>query len=131
MYLDLLTLIHDLDLADSVSPIQYAIRLLIPSGSRLMELPDVQRLVQPFNEEGLCYPWTHPDPRVDQLCGDVLNLVKSCQGTEESRHTIFGKVWQLAADACGVTRPGGSNGAWWEAGPGKVPVPYLSEPWYC
>src|SRR3989441_9257642 len=37
-YLDLLALFYDLDLVENISPIQYAIRLLIPAGSRLLEL---------------------------------------------------------------------------------------------
>ena len=41
-YLDLLRLIAELDLVDNVSPIQYAIRLLIPAGSRLLELAEVR-----------------------------------------------------------------------------------------
>ena len=44
-YRDLLTVIRDHDLVRNVSPIQYAIRLLIPAGSRLLELPFVQEFV--------------------------------------------------------------------------------------
>ena len=37
-YCDLLECLQDLDLVDHVAPIQLAIRLLIPRGSRLLEL---------------------------------------------------------------------------------------------
>ncbi|HEY4979674.1 MAG TPA: CUAEP/CCAEP-tail radical SAM protein, partial [Candidatus Acidoferrum sp.] len=40
-YLDLLTQIQKLDLVEAVAPIQLAIRLLIPPGSRILELADV------------------------------------------------------------------------------------------
>ena len=38
----LLETIDRLDLVDDVAPIQYAIRLLIPEGSRMLELDDVR-----------------------------------------------------------------------------------------
>ncbi len=48
-YRDLLALLAELGLVDSLPPIQLAIRLLIPAGSRLLELPDIQRLVGAFD----------------------------------------------------------------------------------
>ncbi len=44
-YLTMLRTIEELDLIENVAPIQYAIRLLIPAGSRLLELSDVRELV--------------------------------------------------------------------------------------
>ncbi len=41
-YLDLLRAIRDLGLVGSVAPIQLAIRLLIPAGSKLLELADLE-----------------------------------------------------------------------------------------
>ena len=74
-YRDLLSTILELDLVGNVSPIQYAIRLLIPRGSRLLELPLVQEFVGDFDPAALAYPWTHPDPRMDRLHEDVLAVV--------------------------------------------------------
>ena len=78
-YRDLLSTILELDLVGNVSPIQYAIRLLIPRGSRLLELPLVQEFVGEFDPAALAYPWTHPDPRMDHLHADVLAVVGSNQ----------------------------------------------------
>src|SRR6266478_70666 len=55
-YLDLLQTLLDLELVDNVAPIQYAIRLLIPASSRLLELEDVRELVGEFNQRNLAYP---------------------------------------------------------------------------
>ena len=52
-YRDLLSTILELGLVGNVSPIQYAIRLLIPRGSRLLELPLVQEFVGDFDPR----PW--------------------------------------------------------------------------
>ena len=41
-YCDLLDTIAELDLVDHVAPIQLAIRLLVPEGSRLLELDEMR-----------------------------------------------------------------------------------------
>jgi radical SAM superfamily enzyme YgiQ (UPF0313 family) len=127
-YRNLLALLMELDLVDNVTPIQLAIRLLIPSGSRLLELPEVQQLVGSFDVAALCYPWAHPDPRVDQLYADVLRVIKDGSASGETRRAIFAKVWQLAHEASHmeVRRSIESNFAF-----AQKPIPHLSEPWYC
>jgi radical SAM superfamily enzyme YgiQ (UPF0313 family) len=121
-YLDFLAEIRRLGLVGNVAPVQYAIRLLIPAGSKLLDLPDVVDLVQPFDREKLFYPWVHPDPRVDELQQEVFALVQ--KGSSLSRTELFGQVWRAAADRAGqragMTMPDES-----------VVVPQLSEPWYC
>ena len=73
-YLDLLRTIRELDLVEHVAPIQLAIRLLIPGGSKLLtELEDLQ--VEPFDPAALSYRWRHPDPEMDRLCADLQKLV--------------------------------------------------------
>ena len=57
-YLDLLKVIAELGLIRSVAPVQLTIRLLIPPGSRLLELPEVRALVGALDEAALVYPWS-------------------------------------------------------------------------
>ena len=130
-YLDLLTLIGELGLVENVSPIQYAIRLLIPAGSKLLELPFVQDLVDEFDEAALCYRWSHPDPRVDRLYEDVLASVKAGQSRAQTRREIFAQVWQLASEACGASAHNHARLLEVGAGSPHTPIPHLSEPWYC
>lgn len=131
-YRDLLDVLYELDVVESVAPVQYAIRLLIPSGSRLLELPAMRALVGPFDQAGLCYPWMHPDPAVDRLYDTVLAIVKEGLSRGEPRHSIFSRVYQAA----GAALPAGSGRrtppAAPQAGPRARPViPYLSEAWFC
>jgi radical SAM superfamily enzyme YgiQ (UPF0313 family) len=120
-YRELLALIWDLGLIGSVGPVQYAIRLLIPAGSLLLEVPEVRALVDEFDERSLCHPWRHPDPDVDALHADVLTAVR---GDTDDRERVFEQVWALANEACET--PVGLSPA-----PPPVTVPYLTEPWYC
>jgi radical SAM superfamily enzyme YgiQ (UPF0313 family) len=129
-YRDLLSTILELDLVGNVSPIQYAIRLLIPRGSRLLELPLVQEFVGDFDPQALAYPWTHPDPRMDQLHADVLAVVGGNQTSGEDRYAIFARVWELT-EAAGEAAPSDPFALTATGVPSREPIPHLSEPWYC
>jgi hypothetical protein len=121
-YRDLLSLIAELDLIDHVAPIQLAIRLLIPAGSRLLELTEVQEMVGEFDEEKLRHPWSHPDLRVDALQQEVLRIVQAGETRKLSRREIFDQVW----NASGMEVIHES-----EFELISKPIPHLSEPWYC
>lgn len=126
-YCDLLALLAELDLIEHVPSVQLAIRLLIPAGSRLLELPEVQHLIGPFDETALCFPWAHPDPRVDALQAQILATVKAGAERDQSRRTVFAAIWELAQQAAGQElRLAASRYAL-----ADKPIPFLSEPWYC
>ena len=126
-YLDLLDVIADRELCENVAPVQLAIRLLIPAGSRLLELPDVSAMVGPFDSAGLVFPWKHEDARVDGLAREVSGLVQRGESLKLSRTQIFCHIHRIAYAAAGK-RPQDGNGA---AVAKIIPVPYLNEPWYC
>jgi radical SAM superfamily enzyme YgiQ (UPF0313 family) len=124
-YLDLLHAIARLDLVDHVAPIQLAIRLLVPMGSRMLELPDVRAVAAPFDPASLTYPWTHADPRVDALQRDVSEMVG--RRLPASRRAVFAGIWDLAHARAGVRAPDRQDA---DVVP-RAAVPYLNEPWYC
>ena len=125
-YLDFLSMVSELDLIDNVSPIQYAIRLLIPAGSKLLEVPEVQALVDDFDEAALAYPWAHPDPAMDELYETVFGLVKAQQRSGEPRRVLFRRVWQAAA----ALVPGRRRPDTIDRKITAEPIPALSEAWY-
>ncbi|MBA2470490.1 MAG: radical SAM protein, partial [Chloroflexia bacterium] len=129
-YLDLLRLVADLDLVGNVSPIQYAIRLLIPAGSRLLELEAVRDLVGEFDPAAMIYPWRHSDPRVDRLHAEVMAVVSDDGADQDDRAAIFARVWNLTEDA--IRMPVAER---LTQAPARrlrlTPIPHLSEPWYC
>ncbi|MEE8525079.1 MAG: CUAEP/CCAEP-tail radical SAM protein, partial [Thermoanaerobaculia bacterium] len=130
-YLEFLQVILDLDLIPNVSPIQYAIRLLIPRGSKLLELPETLEIVGEFDQEKLAYTWDHPDPRMDQLHESVLAAVQEAQAHDESRHQIFRRVWRLARQAYDGSQEVRVEAAVLDPPPARATIPYLTEPWYC
>jgi radical SAM superfamily enzyme YgiQ (UPF0313 family) len=113
---ELLRFIAAEDLIPNVPPIQMGIRLLIPEGSRLLDLPEVRGIVGPFDPQRLVYPWQHPDPAMDALSTRIQSLAK----TNAPRAETFTRIWDLAN--CGnLDLPL----------PSRATIPYLTEPWYC
>jgi len=111
-YRDFLRTLADLELIENVAPVQLALRLLIASGSRLLELDDIE--IGPFDPKSLVYPWRHRDPEVDRLSARAFRVVAG-NGT---RAEIFRRVAELVElkDFKLVAR---------------AAIPYLDEPWYC
>jgi radical SAM superfamily enzyme YgiQ (UPF0313 family) len=91
-YNDLLDVLAANGLTENVAPIQLAIRLLIPAGSRLLELPEVRDLVGPFDSAALVFPWKHADERVDALAREISQLVQRGDSLKLSRTQIFSHI---------------------------------------
>jgi hypothetical protein len=123
-YLDLLRVLAAEELPENVAPIQLGIRLLIPAGSRLLELEEVRRTVGAFDAESLVYPWKSADARVDLLSEAVQAIAAEADRKKESRVAAFARIWEAAHASAGIAAPELRM----RAGPG---VPFLSEPWYC
>ena len=126
-YNDLLDVIAQHDLCENVAPIQLAIRLLVPAGSRLLELADVHAMVEPFDSAALVFPWKHEDTRVDALCREISELVQRGEKLKLSRTQIFSHIRRAARAAAGRSEPAGVP----NPQPTGTPVPFLDEPWYC
>jgi radical SAM superfamily enzyme YgiQ (UPF0313 family) len=118
-YRDLLEVIAAQDLIENVAPIQLGIRLLIPAGSRLLELSEVRDMVDPFEPSALVYPWRHLDSRMDALAARVQELATEGDKLRRSRTETFSLIWQAA----NVLPPP-------VIGP-RAAIPHFSEPWYC
>jgi len=124
-YIALLERLLELNLVESVPPIQLAIRLLVPQGSLLLQLPGFQAHIGEFDPKLLGFPWKNPDARVDRLQLAIQELVAQAEAQDLSRCDIFARIWESAHAALGVDAP-----ALADSGMG-MPIPRLSEPWYC
>ncbi len=127
-YEDLLDTIAALDLVENVAPVQLAIRLLIPSRSRLLGLLEVREFIGEFDSASLAYPWKHPDARVDELQRRVEARVQRLTAAGLGRRQIFDDVRRLARQ---FTAGDTSLPPLPAALPSRATVPYLTEPWYC
>ena len=120
----LLERLVELQLVESVPPVQLTIRLLVPEGSWLLKLPGFRQKLMPFDAKLLGYPWVHPDPRVDRLQQDLQAQVARCEKEGIPRREVFAAIWRMTHEAAGRAAPklAGNLGA---------AIPRMSEPWYC
>ena len=123
-YRRLLETITELNLINSIAPVQLSIRLLLPQGSRLLESADRHSWLGEFDAKMLGYPWSHPDPRVDDLQRQIQSYAMKAENLNLGRHKSFTGIWKLAHEALELPAP-------------ELPAetadltPCLSEPWYC
>ena len=123
-YIALLERLVELQLVESVPPVQLSIRLLVPAGSWLLKLPGFKEQLKAFDPGLLGYPWVHPDPRVDRLQREITTWVARSEQDVVARRKVFAAIWRMAHEASGrpVSNLAGNLGS---------PIPRLSEPWYC
>jgi radical SAM superfamily enzyme YgiQ (UPF0313 family) len=113
------------ELIESIDPVHYSIRLLVPPGSLLLRHPAMQPHLGPLDEEALSYAWTHPDPRMDRLQQRVASAVEAGEAAGDPFEATFASVRELAYAARAETAP-------------PLPLreprpkpPRLTESWFC
>jgi len=130
-YCELLDVIRTNSLIENVAPIQLAIRLLIPAGSRLLELDDIREIVGPLDEAALVYPWEYADVRVDRLCQELQQIVHAGEKMNQPRARIFERIAEAAFSATGVNNANSMRKGAPPILSARAAIPYLNEPWYC
>ena len=125
------------DLIQSVPPVQYGLRLLLPPGSPLIAQAEADGLLTGFDADGLTYAWRNPDPAVDALQAKVAAFVartacrhpspadgRSTDNSPTDNTQVFTRIRADAALAIGgpLPRPVAQSAGW---------VPGLSEDWFC
>ena len=124
-YIELLEKIAELKLIMSVNPVQLSLRLLIPSGSRILELPKEETCITGFNPASLGYSWVHRDQEVDTLQENIRLWTEKAESQGLDRLQIFNGIRRIALKAAGrddldVTKEQCGDS-----------VPVHSESWYC
>lgn len=110
----------------NVDAIQYAIRLLVPPGSLLLDHPASAGVFGPYDPGALSHPWSASDPAVDQLQRELEALADRCSDLlpAEAFPEVHAAVGQAARRA-GLPGPRDVP-----RGPHAV-VPGLTEAWFC
>ncbi|MPZ98022.1 MAG: radical SAM protein [Dehalococcoidia bacterium] len=128
-FLELLAFIEGHGLVEVVQPVQYALRLLLPPGSPLIERLRVEQSLGPFEEEGLTWQWSSADPRLDRLQAELAGIVEaaSCAGCDpepavETFRRVKAATYRHLLDDHGPVEVAPQ--------PRRV-VPGLTESWFC
>ena len=109
---------HDLD----VDPIQLTIRLLIPRGSLLLDLPGSVLRPGRFDSDKLSYTWQSADPAVDELQVRLARLVEEMAAGPPD--AVLGVLVAEILASAGIDE----GAIRLTSGEGR---PRLTEPWFC
>ncbi len=123
-YGEFLDTIADWHLIDVVAPVQLALRLLVPAGSLLRDLPEIAALAPDFNPAHLAYRWDHPDPRLDVLQRAVMDVVT--RTGRRPRRAVF-----EAVVACAVAHGVRVSASADRGRTRGATIATIDEPWYC
>lgn len=123
-YARFLDTIAEWDLVDAVAPAQLGLRLLLPAGSPLVEVPAVAARVEGFDAGHLAHRWVHDDPRIDAMQRDVMATVGR-QARRSRRNAYEAVVACATAHGIGLaaSRDAGRTRA--------TAIATIDEPWYC
>ncbi|MHB8481631.1 MAG: CUAEP/CCAEP-tail radical SAM (seleno)protein [Nitrospiria bacterium] len=127
-YLFMLDFVENNGLIDTIDPVQYTIRLLVPPGSALLSEPSIQPYLGPLAEESFTYRWNHPDPRMDDLQKSVSKLVEAGTQNEEDPETLFYRIQELAYALYERRAP---RAVQHTPDLNRKKPPRLTEPWFC
>lgn len=112
------------DLFDNVDPVQLSIRLLIPEGSRFLDVPEIVPYLGDYDPELLSYRWGSGDPEADRLQERLASVAAEGAERGEERSVTLERIWEAIAKAAGRGEPQLPAGA-------TAGRPRLTEPWFC
>ena len=124
-FLAMLEFIERNGLVHHVQPVQYALKLLIPPGSPLIETVRAEGLLGDLNEEQLSYEWASRDARTVALRHEVAAIVEDAADAEH-HDQVFAAVKRAAVRAAT-----GVDGAVTVMAQPRSFVPGLTEAWFC
>jgi hypothetical protein len=124
---DILDFVVRHDLIGNVDPVQYTIKLLIPEGSLMLGIPELDPYIGPYDAENLTYTWRAADDRTVELQQRLAKLVEAEQQDDKTITEIFCDVRDVVLEAAGratndreLILAGSTEGR-----------PRLTEPWFC
>jgi radical SAM superfamily enzyme YgiQ (UPF0313 family) len=120
---DIIDFVIEHDLVGNVDPVQLSIRLLIPEGSLMLDIPEMQAHLGPYDPETLSYSWTAADPGTVGLQRQIAAHVESAHSTNPEIFCDVAELVLAAAGRGGIDR---------EAILARAKVaPRLTEAWFC
>jgi len=128
-YVELLDWIDHEALVRHVDPVQLSVRLLLPPGSPLIDLPAMRPHLETMDPARFSHGWKHPDPRMDRLHAEVTELVRGAAVAGEDDAVTFEKI-RLHAERTRGDDPAPRIRVHPAARDSSRP-PRLTEPWFC
>lgn len=114
--------VDESNLWGSVDPIQLAIRLLIPDGSLMLDLPELGPHLRGYDPEMLGFQWVPADPQMDALQRELAAIVEEGDTAGTPDLTVMRSLVDAIGQRTGIEMP---------AVPDIDVAPRLTESWFC
>ncbi len=107
-------------------PVQLSIRLLVPAGSLVLEIPEFAHHIEAYDEATLGHRWISADPRSDALQSRLSDFAAAHADVGGDPSATLVEMWAAALAAAGA-----------DPGQAQIPAgaiqgrPRLTEPWFC
>lgn len=121
---DIAGFVWEMGLAPVTDPVQLTVRLLIPPGSLILGVEDLDRHLLGYDPALLGYRWSSAHPGSDLLQRDLERV--AAEGASEGREPLLllAELTDHIAVAAGRRIPASPL-------PVGVPPPRITEPWFC
>lgn len=110
------------DLFGVTDPVQMTIRLLIPNGSLVLQVPELAVTIEGFDDVALGYRWRSVDPAADELAARLAKIAGEDADRGVGSEVTLARMWREALGVVGEDR---------EVSVGASTRPRLTEPWFC
>ena len=119
---NIITLIEDYKLRETVDPIQLTIKLLIPKNSLILNRPEIKEYLLDYDPASFSYSWNYKNTALDNIQNELFTYVLQNESADEYRQYL-GLVKILEKHS-------GKSLLSTEKYNQRV-VPKLSETWFC
>jgi hypothetical protein len=123
---EIFELIDAFDLFEVTEPVQLAIRLLIPKGSLVLDVPGIDSRLGEYDDSMLSYRWVSDDPAVDALQVELAGIAERAAAADTPLVETLTDMWIMALEVAGSAKSTAQIPAGAITG-----RPRLTEPWFC
>lgn len=119
---NIIKLIEEYKLRETVDPIQLTIKLLVPKNSLILNDPEINNYLEEYDPASFSYSWRYMSPDMDKLQNDLFTYVLHNESLDEyAQYLGIVKIIEQYSKQ-NLLKSGNYN---------KRKVPKLSETWFC
>ena len=123
-YIEFLAWVKEQELIPFIPAVQFAVRMLVPPGSALLNHPDVENWCGKLDQETFPYRWTHADPKMDELHQIISSI--AAENQQENPYKVFKMIETETYKIAGKQLP------IWNKPLQNIPSPpKMTENWFC
>ena len=125
---ELLAFAERFDLVDSIDPVQFSIRLLVPRGSLLARHAAMLPHLGDYDDDAMTYRWNSADSDVDALHARLAPIAEAAAVEGESPRQTYARMRTVVAEALGPDQTILTESIRFGSTEAR---PKMTEPWFC